>query len=97
MAYPRSVWRLVFLLPALVLVACAASNPTPWPTPTPRPPSAATPVSKPYTQYEEQFPMTIDATKQYIATMRTEKGDIVIELNAEKAPVTVNNFVELAR
>ncbi len=41
--------------------------------------------------------MTIDTTKQYIATMRTEKGDIVIELNAEKAPKTVNNFVNLAQ
>ena len=41
--------------------------------------------------------MTIDATKTYIATLKTEVGDIVIELNAEKAPITVNNFVELAR
>ncbi|MFH1140899.1 MAG: peptidylprolyl isomerase [Chloroflexota bacterium] len=41
--------------------------------------------------------MTIDTTKQYIATLRTDKGDIVIELNAKKAPVTVNNFVNLAQ
>ena len=41
--------------------------------------------------------MTIDTTKTYIATLKTEVGDIVIELNAQKAPITVNNFVTLAR
>ena len=41
--------------------------------------------------------MTIDTNKQYVATLRTDKGDIVIELNAKKAPVTVNNFVNLAQ
>ncbi len=41
--------------------------------------------------------MSIDTDKQYVATLRTEKGDIVIELNAKKAPVTVNNFVNLAQ
>jgi peptidylprolyl isomerase len=41
--------------------------------------------------------MTIDATKQYVATLRTDKGDIVIELNSAKAPITVNNFVTLAQ
>ncbi|MFN2285440.1 MAG: peptidylprolyl isomerase [Anaerolineae bacterium] len=41
--------------------------------------------------------MTIDPTKQYIATIETEKGNIVVELYADKAPLTVNNFVFLAR
>ena len=41
--------------------------------------------------------MTIDIAKQYKATLRTEKGNVVIALNAEKAPITVNNFVNLAR
>jgi len=40
--------------------------------------------------------MTIDTSKQYTATLRTIKGDIVVEMNAKKAPVTVNNFVNLA-
>ncbi len=33
----------------------------------------------------------------YVATLRTVKGDIQIKLFAETAPVTVNNFVFLAR
>jgi len=41
--------------------------------------------------------MQIDPSKTYIATFETEKGDIVVELFASKAPKTVNNFVFLAR
>ena len=41
--------------------------------------------------------MTIDTTKTYIATLKTEVGDIVIELTAKETPITVNNFVDLAR
>ena len=41
--------------------------------------------------------MVIDPKKKYEATFRTEKGDFVIELYADKAPKTVNNFVVLAR
>jgi len=49
---------------------------------------------------DEQFtqcpPMTIDQSKQYVATIKTEKGDIKIELFPDKAPLTVNSFVFLA-
>jgi cyclophilin family peptidyl-prolyl cis-trans isomerase len=48
-------------------------------------------------QFTECPPMTIDASKQYVATLHTEKGDIVIELFADKALLAVNNFVFLAR
>lgn len=41
--------------------------------------------------------MQIDPSKTYIATFETAKGDIVVELFADKAPQTVNNFVFLAR
>jgi cyclophilin family peptidyl-prolyl cis-trans isomerase/protein-disulfide isomerase len=39
----------------------------------------------------------IDPLNQYIATMRTSKGNVVIQLYADKAPLAVNNFVFLAR
>lgn len=42
-------------------------------------------------------PMVIDTSKEYTATIETEKGDIVLELFASDVPVTVNNFVFLAR
>jgi cyclophilin family peptidyl-prolyl cis-trans isomerase len=41
--------------------------------------------------------MEINLNKTYVATIETEKGDIVIELFANKVPNTVNNFVFLAR
>jgi len=41
--------------------------------------------------------MAIDPAKKYTATMRTEKGDILLELFAAQAPRTVNNFVFLAK
>ncbi|MFN8109190.1 MAG: peptidylprolyl isomerase [Thermoleophilia bacterium] len=47
--------------------------------------------------YSAPPPMTIDATKQYWATMRTSCGVIRIKLDAKAAPNTVNNFVFLAR
>jgi cyclophilin family peptidyl-prolyl cis-trans isomerase len=47
-------------------------------------------------QFTECPPMTIDVTKQYLATLHTEKGDIVIELFADKAPLAVNSFIFLA-
>ena len=47
--------------------------------------------------YSELPPMTIDTSKQYTATIEAEKGIIVLELFASDVPVTVNNFVFLAR
>jgi cyclophilin family peptidyl-prolyl cis-trans isomerase len=41
--------------------------------------------------------MVIDPAKKYTAIFKTEKGDFEIELYADKAPKTVNNFVFLAR
>jgi cyclophilin family peptidyl-prolyl cis-trans isomerase len=41
--------------------------------------------------------MVIDPKKKYTATLVTPNGDIVVELFADKAPKTVNNFVALAR
>ena len=48
-------------------------------------------------QFTECPLMTIDPTKQYVATLQTEKGDIVIELFADKAPLAVNSFIFLAK
>lgn len=39
----------------------------------------------------------IDENKTYIATFDTTEGEIVVELNTEDVPGTVNNFVSLSR
>lgn len=48
-------------------------------------------------QYPKPPKLTIDAKKMYSATIHTEKGDITVELYADKTPNTVNNFVFLAK
>src|ERR1700733_555200 len=48
-------------------------------------------------QYPSPPQMTIDADKKYSATFNTSRGEIVVELFTKDAPMTVNNFVFLAR
>ncbi|MGD0447969.1 MAG: peptidylprolyl isomerase [Candidatus Dormibacteria bacterium] len=47
--------------------------------------------------YSAEPAMTIDQSKLYEATIVTSKGDIVLCLQPDLAPHTVNNFVTLAR
>jgi cyclophilin family peptidyl-prolyl cis-trans isomerase len=48
-------------------------------------------------QYSAAPEFGIDPTKTYRATLQTNKGDVEIALDAERSPLTVNNFVFLAR
>jgi len=48
-------------------------------------------------QYKSAPAMVIDPKKHYTATFKTDQGDFTVELYADKAPKTVNNFVFLAR
>jgi cyclophilin family peptidyl-prolyl cis-trans isomerase len=62
---------------------------------------AATPTptgaNKVTQQYSAPPEMTLDTTHTFKAIFKTAKGDITIELFADKVPITVNNFVFLAR
>jgi peptidyl-prolyl cis-trans isomerase B (cyclophilin B) len=53
--------------------------------------------SQPPKSYNSPTPMTIDVNKKYTALIKTARGDLTIELFPQDAPVTVNNFVTLAR
>lgn len=54
--------------------------------------------SSPKTQrFDGPPPMVIDPTKRYTAEVVTSKGTMVIALDADAAPKTVNNFVFLSR
>ncbi len=48
-------------------------------------------------QYSSYPDMTIDPTKTYTATIKTNRGDIELDLFAAEASKTVNNIVFLAR
>ena len=82
----------VLLLAALFSTSCACGEPKPKAGE----PKPKTEEPKPKT-YSSPPEMTIDTSKQYTATIETEKGNIVLELFASDVPVTVNNFVFLAR
>ncbi len=68
----------------LFSASCAGEAPEPAPSAQPK-------------TYSAPPPMVIDTSKQYVATIETEKGNLVLELFAKDVPVTVNNFVFLAR
>ena len=48
-------------------------------------------------QYSSPQAMQLDPSKAYTATIQTNRGNIEIDLYADKVPNTVNNFVALAR
>jgi len=80
--------RLPLVITALLvlvsgMISCA---PSAQPEATPGPKTYSTPP-----------PMTIDTSKEYTAIIETEKGNIVLELFSSDTPITVNNFVFLAR
>jgi cyclophilin family peptidyl-prolyl cis-trans isomerase len=48
-------------------------------------------------QWNEAPAFTIDTAKTYTAVLDTNHGEITIDLDAGRSPLTVNNFVFLAR
>ncbi len=75
----------ILITSVLLLASCAGTAPNAPGTPPKRKTYSAPP------------PMKIDTGKQYTATIETKKGKLVLELFAKDVPVTVNNFVFLAR
>ncbi len=86
---------LTSLAMTLVLVALMGCG-APAPQPTQKPATPSPTASKPRT-YSAPPAMKIDSNKKYTATIETEKGNLALELFAKDVPVTVNNFVFLAR
>lgn len=48
-------------------------------------------------QWSKTPEMAIDVKKNYSAVIHTDAGDIIVKLHAQETPITVNNFVFLAR
>jgi cyclophilin family peptidyl-prolyl cis-trans isomerase len=92
----KNLWWIGRLIAALLLsavaVSCAPNKPA---TPT-KPAMPANPSDR-ANMYSQPPAMQIDTNKTYVATISTAKGDIVVQLDASAAPLTVNNFVFLAR
>jgi peptidylprolyl isomerase len=61
-------------------------------------PGGSTPLFVGTKQYTSAPLMSVDIAKQYFATIQLEKGgEFVIQLFPDKAPITVNSFVFLAK
>ena len=99
---------LALLAIGLTLASCIIDTPTPRRQATPEVaptvalPNTPTPRSiiqgqRTIKQYDQPPLVTIDPDDQFMATVRTNNGTIILELFASQAPVTVNNFVFLAR
>ena len=80
------------LLLSAVAVSCAPTEPA-----TPTEPAMPTNPADRADMYSKPPEMQIDTNKTYVATISTAKGDIVVQLDASAAPLTVNNFVFLAK
>src|SRR5690606_7481047 len=76
-------------------------EPAPPPTLAPQADPADCPAvdgsSDPRREFGEYPPTCIDTSKAYTAEIVTNKGTVVVALDAETAPLTVNSFVTLAR
>ena len=88
--------RVILSLAILAVIAACGQQAAQQPQSAARP-LVKTPPAQRANAYKAPPPMTIDPKKMYTATFKLDKGDIVIELFADKAPRTVNNFVFLAR
>lgn len=99
---------IVIMLGLLGVTACGGSDPTPTRLPTATWASAPIPdaevtsrsVSPPTPGrqvYSEPPAMTLDRSKDYFATFVMERGEFRLRLFDDRAPLTVNNFVFLAR
>jgi cyclophilin family peptidyl-prolyl cis-trans isomerase len=100
--------RRLLLLPILALAAACGGTggldagvpPTASAAALPNSPSADPCNNAFKTQMEQRHAppaMQIDTGRTYTATIKTARGDIVVALDPKAAPVTVNNFVYLAR
>jgi peptidylprolyl isomerase len=95
----------LLLLAAVALLACDTGGGSAPPTDTAPATAAPQPVGAvcqnltrdAVNQLNTPPAMSIDVNKAYTAQLNTSKGAITIQLNPKAAPVTVNNFVCLAR
>jgi cyclophilin family peptidyl-prolyl cis-trans isomerase len=95
----RSIVLVSVLGLSLIFSACSLLPGNVTTTPDPTSPEGATEVtdSEPVELIWDVPPeMTINTDQIYLATLHTIRGDITIELFADRAPITVNNFVFLA-
>ena len=92
------IFLVLILLSYVILsyVGCQSFTSKSESTPTPTTTQPAPKEGK-IMQWSASPPISINQNKEYLATIKTNFGDIVVRLFPKDAPITVNNFVFLAR
>lgn len=90
----RSRSWIALIVVLLVAAACTTGLPNRTPD---APPAANNQPERSLMQWDSPPEMQIDPESEYTATFNTSRGSFEVELFASEAPVTVNNFVFLAR
>lgn len=84
-------------IPEVIPTPRIADTPTPAVIGTPTPQTSESQSGRVVREYAQPPEMTIDSEGSYSADIRTNQGTISVELYAEDAPLTVNNFIFLAQ
>lgn len=85
---------ILFLTLSLILTACTMQQVVQVNTGTPQSTTTSSDNTKTRTLPPE---LPADQLKDRVATIKTDKGDIVIKLRGDVAPLTVSNFIALAK
>lgn len=97
-ANDRILWIIVAAVIVVILVLIIPELIKPNEQPAAAQPTQASQAEVSAKQWSQPPAMQIDPEKRYTATVKMAKGgEFVIELYPDKAPITVNNFVFLAR
>lgn len=91
------MFRKLTWLTLLIMIAACTSGLPKTPTPEGRGGGDGDNTVLTSQQYDSPPEMQIDPTRSYTAHFVTDRGEFDVELFAADAPVTVNNFVFLAR
>ena len=84
-------------IPEVIPTPRIADTPTPAVIGTPTPQTSESQSGRVVREYAQPPELTIDPEGSYSADIRTNQGTISVELYAEDAPLTVNNFIFLAQ
>ena len=86
-----------YLLVLLIFITCAGTDSAVETTDTTTLETTTTLGENMEKTYSAQHQMTIDDSKNYTAVIKTSLGDMKVEFFTKDAPITVNNFVTLAK
>jgi cyclophilin family peptidyl-prolyl cis-trans isomerase len=98
----KMMMRVLILILTVGIISCKAAERKTEPPAEPIKPVSEAPTQIPMEKkvekkFSEPLQSTVEPNKKYQAVIKTEKGDITVDLFAGKAPMGVTNFIQLAK